>query len=254
MKTIKQVADELGISKDKIKYQVRKLPGEYIQKTGNVTYINSDGVHILRERVGNLPGKAKGNNPLLTNDLPTVYPLYEMLQQELETKNKLIDNMRADHVSAIESLRADIIQERQSNREQIADLTAALVATQQTAATAQALHAGTLQQQLTSSNGERDDDELDVTVVKHEKNENELILPTDNEDPGKLFSLEHLNEIELYKLTYMSKRDFNERLSELSDEQLFTLSQEGSFEAHKLYLKRQKSQKRGIFSLFSRKS
>jgi DNA-binding Lrp family transcriptional regulator len=160
MKTIKQIADEIGMSKDRVKYQVRKLSSEHIQKKDNITYVNDSGVLRLYELLGKKTGNFMGDLPIksgkLPTDLPTENPLYEMLRNELEVKNKLIEDMRADHSSALESLYNELAAERQHNREQIADLTAALVS-------AQALHAGTIQQQLTGGETPTDDIEVEKT-------------------------------------------------------------------------------------------
>ena len=54
-----------------------------------------------------------------------------MLRKELETKNKQIEDLNA----------------------RLAEVSSALLAAQQTAATAQALHAGTIKQQLSDGSG-----------------------------------------------------------------------------------------------------
>jgi len=116
MKTIKQIADQLGVPKDRVKYQVRKLPGNLTEKAGNVTYITDDGMAYLQHL---LVGKKDKN---FTGELPDFSPLSEMiaaLTKQLDEKDKLISQM-------------------QNN---INTLTTALQA-------AQVLHAGTIQQKL----------------------------------------------------------------------------------------------------------
>jgi hypothetical protein len=44
MKTIKQVADEAGETKNRVKYLTRKLSTEMVDKTSGITYITDDGV------------------------------------------------------------------------------------------------------------------------------------------------------------------------------------------------------------------
>lgn len=133
MKTIKQIADELGISKDKVKYRVRKLPPSCITKTDDVTYITDEGIQLLRDLlVGNESGE-----PTLPGNVPRKYnhALIELLQKELEVKNKQIETQAA----------------------QITDLTSALLAAQQTVAAAQALHSGTMKQTLIEEKSEQRD-------------------------------------------------------------------------------------------------
>jgi DNA-binding Lrp family transcriptional regulator len=75
MKTIKQIADELGVSKDKARYQVRKLPSDCIVKRGNITYLTDGGAAIIKgllagKSVGSLPYAEKFNRGI-THLLPT---------------------------------------------------------------------------------------------------------------------------------------------------------------------------------------
>lgn len=55
-KTIKELADELRVSKDKVKYQVRKLPSELTIKENGITYIKNTGIEIIKENIqGKIP-------------------------------------------------------------------------------------------------------------------------------------------------------------------------------------------------------
>ena len=60
MKTLKQLADELGVSKDKVKYRTRGLPEEFIQRVDGTIYITASGVKVLREDTAGATG-ANGN-------------------------------------------------------------------------------------------------------------------------------------------------------------------------------------------------
>ena len=107
MKTVRQIADELGVSKETIRKQVSNLPPNLVTIGGNrIRLIASEGIEIIKN---NMP---KHNAEKVTtgggNQVP-IMVLVEMLKTELETKNN-----------------------------QIAELTAALIA-------AQGLHAGTIQ-------------------------------------------------------------------------------------------------------------
>lgn len=86
MKTIKQLADDLGISKDKVKYQVRKLPGNYLVKKGNVIYIKTQGIKHLQEIFGeSYPGNTQVKTGETGNNYP---PIIELLQDTIETLQK----------------------------------------------------------------------------------------------------------------------------------------------------------------------
>ena len=56
-KTIKELADILGVSKDKVKYQLRKLPSNFTYKKGNITYLKKEAVTTITKILsGNEPG------------------------------------------------------------------------------------------------------------------------------------------------------------------------------------------------------
>ena len=100
--TIKELADELGVSKDKIKYRVGKLPSNYLVKKNGVTYLKSEGIQAIREQVGeNSPVNSLGNYPpftqydkvveLLEKELDVLRSQLEEKDKQLEQAHKLID-------------------------------------------------------------------------------------------------------------------------------------------------------------------
>ena len=120
MKTIKQLADEIGESKDKVKYQVGKLPSNYLVKVGKVTHLTDEGIAKIKEiMMGKKAGNQLGKNRETTHFLPSEEnQLYKILNAELEAKNKLID-----------TLQKELTSERIHSREQankLADLAAEL--------------------------------------------------------------------------------------------------------------------------------
>jgi len=127
MKTIKQIADEIGVSKDKVKYQSRKLPSNYLCKKGNITYLTDDGILKIKDLlVGKTSEHLPGNYPVFTHHEEN--ELYKILKAELEAKNKLID-------------------EQQQTINKLMDR---LAAAQQSEQAAQLLHGGTMYKQLKS--------------------------------------------------------------------------------------------------------
>jgi len=120
MKTIKQLADEIGVSKDKVKYQVGKLPENYLVKVGKITHITDDGILKIKEI---LLGKSEGNLPSKNQEITHFLlgennELYKTLKAELASKNE-----------QIEMLLADLTSERTHSREQadkLSDLAAQL--------------------------------------------------------------------------------------------------------------------------------
>ena len=83
-KTSKELADILGVSKDKVKYQLRKLPSNFTYKKGNIIYLKKEAVTTITKVLsGNEPGNLPSELP---DSLPTDY-----LLKEIETKNNHIE-------------------------------------------------------------------------------------------------------------------------------------------------------------------
>lgn len=64
MKTIKQIADELGVSKDKVKYRVKKLPSNWVKIENGITYITPEGERNIHIMLGKKIGKNLEKNYL----------------------------------------------------------------------------------------------------------------------------------------------------------------------------------------------
>jgi hypothetical protein len=163
MKTIKQIADEIGVSKQAVQKRISREPlanriQPYTTNRGQTKYIDVHGIKLIKSafdgdtvytatdspttKTDNIMYiDVHGKNPIYTaSDGDIVYKpadnLIYALQRELDVKNRQIETMSA----------------------QISDLTAALVVAQQTAAAAQALHAGTMKH---LTNGATDGDTVE---------------------------------------------------------------------------------------------
>lgn len=128
MTTIKQLADELGVSKQAIRKRINQLPPTDVTTGANrIILISDEAAQKIRDSINQL------STNVTTNQVPTVDTLITMMQKELDSKN-----------ATIESQSRQLEQAQQS----IQDLTAALASAQLSAQQAQALHAGTLHKQL----------------------------------------------------------------------------------------------------------
>jgi hypothetical protein len=117
MKTLKQVADMLGVPKDKVKYRAKKLPDNCLEKVGNITYVTDSGIaELCKMFEGIFFGKKVEKIPELSDFPSGVSAVIDVLTAQIEVKDR-----------------------------QIEALSEALKSAQQTAAAAQALHAGTIQ-------------------------------------------------------------------------------------------------------------
>jgi len=149
MKTIRQIADELGVSKQAV-HQKRKSKElstalqPFTSTIDGVIYIDVDGEAIIKSAFSSSIRKHVDDSFSSTiDDLFTPVDdqkvLYDILKTELAIKNE-----------QIATLQSELAAERQHSREQSDKL--AILAEQ-----AQMLHAGTIKKQLTD--GEQPDEE-----------------------------------------------------------------------------------------------
>lgn len=129
MKTIAQVAKELGVSKTAVRNKIANLGLQTsLQKNGNQFSIDEQQ-ELLIINSFSLKTKTESENQSQTKTetvSDSVSVLISMLQTELEIKNKQIESLNA----------------------RLAETTSALLAAQETANVEQALHAGTIKNQL----------------------------------------------------------------------------------------------------------
>lgn len=105
--TYKQLADELGVSKDKVKYQARKLPPEHIEKADGIVYLTELGAAQIRKALGAASESPGTPAPAPADMTALLRDTLDTLQQQLAEKDALI-----------KQLRADLETERQHSREQ----------------------------------------------------------------------------------------------------------------------------------------
>ena len=127
MKTIKQMADEIGVGKQQVYRYIRKNRiSEAHQKNGVMYYDDAVEAQVIQHFSENGLHQVKHSDALQSASLDAVI---EMLKSELDMKNEQIRELHA----------------------RLAETNAALVTAQQSAHTAQALHAGTMQKHLIDS-------------------------------------------------------------------------------------------------------
>lgn len=119
-KTIKQVADELGVSKDKIKYQVGKLPSNYLDKlpSGIIT-INADGIRVISEHLGKITHLLPRKNIHFITHLEKQV---EQQQKQIEHLQQLLENQQVltlqsqEKVKLLESEKEYIDEEKKKRK------------------------------------------------------------------------------------------------------------------------------------------
>lgn len=136
MKTIKQIASEIGVSKPAVRKKIEKLGlSDMLEINGNKFLINEECETLIKsaffrnESETHLETNAKTANHESEKNENLVSDLIAMLQKELETKNQQIEKLQDENARLLSALE---------------NATASINASQ-------ALHAGTIQTQLIES-------------------------------------------------------------------------------------------------------
>lgn len=144
-KTIKQIADEIGVSKQTVykryKGKLHTVCAPYAHTEQGVLYLSEQAETLIKQDFlkddrsnGAHTERSIGAVPEQSQEAGVVAVLQatiDMLQGQLAVKDRQIEELNA----------------------RLAEVSSALLAAQQTAATAQALHAGTIKQQLSDGSG-----------------------------------------------------------------------------------------------------
>ena len=147
MKTIRQIADEIGVSKPAVSKQIANLGlRSGLRKNGNQFAIDERQETLIKQA------------------------FLEKSQTEIEnqtqTKSQTENHEVSDLVCVLQATIDTLQGQLEVKDRQIEKLTEALIAAQQTAAAAQALHAGTIQQQLVTGDARADQQEQGSKLSK----------------------------------------------------------------------------------------
>lgn len=162
-KTIRQIAEELGVSKQAV-HQKRKGKGletalqPFTTTIDGTVYISPEGEALLKQAFikPETPTPSTVNVNGFTPVDGNEHPLYAILKAELEAKNRQLEAKDKQ----IEQLQGELADERKHSRE-LTDRVAVL------AEQAQALHAGTIKTQLPPA-GEEQPIEVDADPAQKE--------------------------------------------------------------------------------------
>ena len=142
MKTIRQIADEIGVSKTAVNKQIANLGlRSGLRKNGNQFAIDEHQEALIKEAFSEKSQTEIENQS----------------QTKTQTENHEVGGLVCVLQATIDTLQGQLeVKDRQIEQQAqtITRLTDALAAAQQTAVAAQALHAGTIQQQLVAGEGE----------------------------------------------------------------------------------------------------
>ena len=147
MKTIRQIADEIGVSKTAVNKQIANLGlRSGLRKNGNQFAIDERQETLIKQA------------------------FLEKSQTEIEnqtqTKSQTENHEVSDLVCVLQATIDTLQGQLEVKDRQIEKLTEALIAAQQTASAAQSLHAGTIQQQLVTGDARADQQEQGSKLSK----------------------------------------------------------------------------------------
>lgn len=142
MKTIRQIADEIGVSKTAVNKQIANLGlRSGLRKNGNQFAIDEHQEALIKQAFSEKSQTEIENQS----------------QTKTQTEKHEVGDLVCVLQATIDTLQGQLeVKDRQIEQQAqtITRLTDALAAAQQTAVAAQALHAGTIQQQLVAGEGE----------------------------------------------------------------------------------------------------
>lgn len=156
-KTIRQIADEIGVSKQAVFKKIKREPlstslqGLTATVDGKLM-VEVDGEKLIKQAFSEIAPSTTDNQ--LTG---TVDGLVDGASTKNAEKTTGVDGVISVLQATIDTLQGQLeVKDRQIEQQAqtITRLTDALAAAQQTAVAAQALHAGTIQQQLVAGEGE----------------------------------------------------------------------------------------------------
>ena len=154
-KTIKEIADELGVSKTAVSKQIANLGlRSSLRKNGNQFAIENQ-----QEKLIKMAFQKKRQQEIVTEN-PVSDEQSQTKSQTANANQSQTENHEVCDLVCVLQTTVDTLQEQLSVKDQqirelnarLAECSTALLAAQETARAAQALHAGTIQQQL--SDGE----------------------------------------------------------------------------------------------------
>jgi len=141
MKTIKQIADDMGIEKQRVYRHIKKHHINEAHQKAGMMYYDDVAERLIKQHFSNNDHINEAHQSTSkTTSSGTVDTLVDMLQNELHIKNQQIKELNT----------------------RLAETTSALVTAQQSLQTAQLLHGGTIQKQLT-------DDVVEVATSEETK-------------------------------------------------------------------------------------
>lgn len=207
MPTIKQLADELGMSKQGIRKYIAQLPADSVisKDDRGVVQLSSESAEIIKQMVSNRQNRVTGNQVVTNKPVTTELPVTrlendsvtgnQVVTDALVTGNsvvtenrvtgnqtRIVTEQKGELDTLISMLQKELdgknaIIESQSRQlehanQSIQELTIALKSAQVSAQQAQALHAGTLHKQLKEG-------EQETVTTEEYKEETAPVVPED---------------------------------------------------------------------------
>lgn len=150
-KTIKEIADELGVSKTAVSKQIANLGlRSSLRKNGNQFAIENQQEKLIKMAFRKNKQRERAGENLVSDEQSQTKSQTTNANQS-QTKNHEVCDLVCVLQTTVDTLQEQLSVKDQQIRElnaRLAECSTALLAAQETARAAQALHAGTIQQQL----------------------------------------------------------------------------------------------------------
>lgn len=153
-KTIKEIADELGVSKTAVSKQIANLGlRSSLRKNGNQFAIENQ-----QEKLIKMAFQKNRQQEIVDESLVSDEQSQTTNANQSQTANHEVCDLVGVLQTTVDTLQAQLAVKDEQIRElnvRLAEYSSALLAAQETARAAQALHAGTIQQQLSDAGEDR---------------------------------------------------------------------------------------------------
>lgn len=117
--TIKQVADMLHLSKNTVKYRMKKLSPEMVEREDGIIYILEDGIKAL-QKGKRTPDNQQEDEERVIDRIDNHDEIVNLLKAQIEDLKKDKENLEKD--------KANLLQQLQAKDLQISDLTKSTLA------------------------------------------------------------------------------------------------------------------------------
>lgn len=111
-KTIKEIAESFGVSKQAIRQRINKLPSDcYYVGNNNTIYVNEKGFNLLKEKVSSHTTKADTN---LDTSIDALIKQLDIKDKQIAELQRLLD--QEQQLNAMNQQKLQLLEDKQNKR------------------------------------------------------------------------------------------------------------------------------------------